>query len=56
MIKIKAEKREASAKKQKSAPRGGTRGGQALRLAVQKGYIGLPRALKPHIRIVIKEP
>lgn len=55
MMTTRGEKRASRIKKEKSAPRGGTRAGQALRLTIQKERIGLPKALKPRIRIIVRE-
>ncbi len=52
--KTKAEKREEKRQKAKSAPTGGSFGGQAKRARVSRGYAGVPKALKPKVRIVIK--
>lgn len=41
--------------KRVSAPRGGTLAGQSARLQTQRGYAGLPKALKPRVRVRIKE-
>ncbi|MBI4252598.1 hypothetical protein HY623_00230 [Candidatus Uhrbacteria bacterium] len=44
--KTRAEKREEIDQKAKTAPRGGTRAGQAANTAVRRGYAGLPKGLK----------
>lgn len=47
---IRTEKREEQVRKEKTAPRGGTRAGQVAHTRVRRGYAGLPRGLKPHSR------
>ncbi|MDP2630668.1 MAG: hypothetical protein Q8P56_04630 [Candidatus Uhrbacteria bacterium] len=47
------ERRATLFQKKISAPRGGTLAGQAARLVVQRGMAGLPKALKPRVRIHI---
>lgn len=43
---LKSDRRAARLLKQKTAPRGGTRAGQAAHTRVRRGYAGLPKALK----------
>ncbi len=48
------ERRAVLLQKKISAPRGGTLAGQVARLQVQRGMAGLPKALKPRVRIRLK--
>jgi hypothetical protein len=50
--KTKAEKRESKREKAKFSPTGGSFGAQAKRARVSRGYAGLPKALKPKVRII----
>lgn len=45
-----AQRREAKLKKEKYGPQGGGFAAQAKRTQVNRGYAGLPKALKPKIR------
>ena len=45
--KTRGEKREEQTTKTKTAPRGGTRAGQAAHTRARRGYAGLPKGLKP---------
>lgn len=45
--KVRAEKREEQARKERTAPRGGTRAGQVAHTRARRGYAGLPRGLQP---------
>lgn len=48
---IKGQRREERQRKEKDAPTGGGFAAMAHRAVVNKGYQGLPRALKPKITI-----
>lgn len=50
---VRGERRAALRSKKISAPRGGTRAGQAARLETQRHFSGLPKALKPRVRVRI---
>lgn len=45
--KMRGEKRAEQIQKEKYAPRGGTRAGQASHTKTRRGYAGLPKGLKP---------
>ena len=48
--KTRAERREENVEKKRYGPKGGGFAAQAKRAQVNRGYEGLPKALKPRIR------
>lgn len=45
--KTRGEKRAETAQRKKLAPRGGTKAGQIAHIRARRGYVGLPKGLKP---------
>lgn len=54
-FKIKALRREQKRRKIRYGATGGSFGAQAKRARVSRGYEGLPRALRPRIKLKLKK-